>query len=353
MKRMLMLALFALAMGCAVSESEVGTVEDELTLSDGILRQDVYVATSAGRVHVELVARPIALVPHSNRRLIVMVPGTLANGASYYDIAPGSGYNAAEILARAGRHVVALVDLPGTGESDRPADGRDTSVDVTADAVRDVARWLRLHFLIARVDLYGETGVGTNVGLLLSRERWVRSFVASATFYERFGVISGQLFDPSYHAYLDALPDGYQPGDPALLSLFLAPADDSIEAEAIAATLGPAPVTIPTGAFYDIRALGPPTLDVSGPWPVFVLSAPIVRAEPAQAPALFIQGTPDQIGDELGTDELVAAYGATGGGEAELVVIPGASHLMRFDTGISDGPDSAFWAPVIEFIETH
>jgi len=83
------------------------------------------------------------------------------------------------------------------------------------------------------------------------------------------------------------------------------------------------------------------------------LASPIVAAEPARAPALFLQGSPDPMGSEAGTAEMVAAYGATGGGEAEVVTISGASHLMRFDLGLADGPESVFWSAELEFLASH
>lgn len=340
----LLYALFVF--GCATDSSSPALVEP-LTFSQGFARQSFDVRTRDGDVHAEVVLRAASLC--AERRLIVMVPGTLANGAGYYDIARGTGYDAAELLARAG-FIVVMVDLPGTGRSFRPADGRETGVTVATRAVRTVALRARALFgVYGGIDVYGETGVGTNVALLLAREPWVRSVVLSATFYEQFGPFSAQLFDPAFHAGLDMLPTGYLPQDPAFIGFFLATSNPAVTPEAVAAIVGAAPQELGTGAYYDLRAAG--ALGPSGA--TLTLERPVVAAEPAQADALIIQGSPDFIGSEDGTSALVAAYGLTGGGEATELVLPGASHLMRFDSVIADGPASPFWSAALDFLTSH
>lgn len=343
MRSMVMMVLMML--GCA-NAPEVEVTTDGLTADHGFFRQELDVPTVEGVVHTEVVFRAGAFLRH-DRRVVVLIPGTLANGAAYYDIAQGTGYDAAEVIARENFFVV-LVDLPGSGESFRPADGRDADIAMAARAVRRVSQAYRIAVgAHGGVDLYGETGVGTNVGLLLARETWVRSFAASATFYLQFGPAAGQLFDPNYYLFLDSLPTGYLPQDPAFIGFFFGAADPAIQAQAVAACVGPAPTEIGTGAFYDIRDAG------FDPLVPFRLASPIVDAAPAEAPALFIQGAPDFIGSESGTAEMVAAYGSTGGGEADLVVLPGASHLMRFDIGTSDGAASPFWSALRAFWAAH
>lgn len=115
----------------------------------------------------------------------------------------------------------------------------------------------------------------------------------------------------------------------------------------MSACVGPVPTEIGTGALYAVRDAG------FDPLVPFRLASPIVAAEPAMAPALFVQGSPDFIGSESGTAELAAAYGATGGGSATVVVLPGASHLMRFDAVTSDGPSSPFWSSILSFLASH
>lgn len=217
--QLILLPLSSLLFACAAAP-EVAVSTEGLTATNGFFRQGIDVPTVEGVVHTEVVFRASALL-RRDPRVVVMIPGTLANGAAYFDIAPGTGFDAAEVLASQ-HYVVVLVDLPGSGQSFRPADGRDADIPMAARAVRRVSVLYRaaLH-AHGGVDLYGETGVGTNVGLLLAREPWVRSFSASAVFYLQFGPAAGQLFDPGYYAFLDSLPTGYLPQDPAFIGLLL------------------------------------------------------------------------------------------------------------------------------------
>lgn len=339
----------------ACSPSETPTVtESELTLEGGYLRHDLDLWTADGVVHTEGIWRPGALLRH-DRRVIVMVPGTLANGAGYYDIerTPATeGYSAARILADE-NFVVVLVDLLGTGASSHPASGADLGVEAAARAVRRAALAWRLRTAaVGGVDLYGETGAGFGPVLLLAREPWVRSVVGAATFYREFGPGSAPLFDPGYRGFISSAPGGYVPQDPMFIGAFYAGADPAVSAIAIPATVGPAPQVVPSGPFLDLFAI--PFTAGPGPFGIlWTLEHPIVDARPAAAPALIIQGSPDPIGSEAGTAELVAEYGATGGGDATLVTIPGATHLMRFDAGISDGPESVFWSTVLDYLSAH
>jgi alpha-beta hydrolase superfamily lysophospholipase len=341
--------LLLLLPACAVPGATPEAATEDLRLP--LIRTDIDIPTPHGTIHTEAVWRLGANL-RSDRHVVLLVPGTLANGAGYYDIARGTGFNASEVLAREG-FIVGLIDLPGTGESYRPADGSTLDSEFYAQAVRRVALAYRLGFWVPSVSIYGETGVGTNVGLLLARETGVRSFVGSALFYREFGpAVATTLFDPGFRAGVGAVPGGYVPQDPMFLGAFFGAASPAIQAEAVSACLGPAPGTTPTGALLELFDVNYAT--TSGPFgPAFVLDAPIVDAAPARADALFIQGSPDFIGSENGTNEMAAAYGSTGGGEAEVVVLPGASHLMRFDATISDGPSSAFWSEVVAFLHAH
>lgn len=342
-----LILLFATTACTAAPEPTASTAD--LTLP--LVHQDIDISTPAGVIHTEAVYRLGARLD-PNREVVLLVPGTLANGAGYYDVAPGTGFNAAEILANAG-FIAGLIDLPGTGESYRPADGSSIDTPEFVEAVRRVSVRYRLSFLVSSVHIYGETGVGTNVGLTLAREPWVRSFVGSALFYREFGfAVADTLFNPGFRAVVGSIPGGYAPQDPDFIGRFFGAATPAIQAAAIAACVGPSPMTVPTGPLNELFDVDYAT--VAGPFgPTFILDAPIVNAAPARADALFIQGSPDPIGSENGTNEMAAAYGSTGGGEATVVVIPGASHLMRFDATISDGPSSPFWSEVLGFLASH
>jgi pimeloyl-ACP methyl ester carboxylesterase len=281
--------------------------------------------------------------------MMAMVAGTLANGAAYYDIARGTGYDSAEVLARTGYYVL-LVDLPGTGASYRPADGRTARTPLNVDAVLDTAYLLAPLLGVTRgVDLYGETGVGTNAALLASTRPFVRTVSMSAAFYMQYGpVAAASLFNPGYFAFLDSLPDGYQPQDPSVFPFFFGEADPAVQAEATAACLGPTPWVFPTGVVYELH-------DHWGPDSVTTLrlASPMFDAVLSRVPAFIIQGSPDFLGSEAGTAEMVAAYGTTGGGHATMLTIPGASHLMRYDVAVSNGPTSPFWSAELAFLAAH
>lgn len=303
------------------------------------------VYTQKGKVYGELTVSPAALQARE-RRMIVLVPGTLANGGGYYSVEV-EGYNTVDLLARRGAFVL-VVDLPGTGKSYKPH-GASIRVTEQAAAVRALARPIALALGVQGVDVYGETGVGGNVALMLARENWIRSIVGSAMFYKQFGPAMGEAgyFDPAFRAVLDSLPNGYMPNDPvALETVFFAAAPDHVRPLAVAATVGEAPWVIPSSPFYDL-------LDLSGPDTptTYRLADPIVEAAPARAPALFIQGVPDFVGDVAGTYEMANEYGTTGGGTAQVIELQGATHLMRFDEGISDGPSSPFWQPILAFLD--
>jgi pimeloyl-ACP methyl ester carboxylesterase len=333
---------------CANELPELPASEEPLTINDGFFRQDIPIWTPDGVLHTEVVFRLRAL--RHERRVIMMIPGTLANGAGYYDIGGGGGFNAAELLAREG-YVVVLVDLPGSGESYRPANGATQTAEYIAAALQYVGDVYREVADGRRIDVYGETGVGTQVALLLARRSWVRSVVMTAPAYIQFGnspPVVGTLFNPAFYAFLDTVPDGYLPQDPMQIGFFLSTSDPSIVPAAITAIVGPPPATLGVAPYYDLRdngALGP-----SGA--MQRLASPVVAAEPARRPALIIGSDPDFVGDPAGTAEMVAAYGATGGGHADSLIINGASHLMRFDT-IAEGPDSVFWTPILDFLDSH
>ncbi|HKQ73092.1 MAG TPA: hypothetical protein VJ810_05145 [Blastocatellia bacterium] len=140
-----------------------------------VFRVNTQVITPAGRVSARLAFTLTSLL-RNDRRVIVLIPGTLANGAAYYDVqaAGFEGFNAAAVLAQQG-FIVALPDLPGTGGSDRPADGRAVTIETDATAVRAVAQTAGVVFGAPKIDIYGETGVGGNVALRLARESWVRT----------------------------------------------------------------------------------------------------------------------------------------------------------------------------------
>ncbi len=311
-----------------------------------VFRVNTQGITPVGRVAVRLVFTLGSLL-RNDRRVIVLVPGTLANGAAYYDVqAQGfEGFDAAAVLAQQA-FIAVLPDLPGTSGSDRPADGRAVTIETDATAVRAVAQTAGFVFGAPKIDIYGETGVGGNVALRLARENWVRTVTGSGMLYLEPGPATFVLFTPEFGSLLDSLPGGYLPQTADQIVPFFPFTPAPVRDSAVAAVLGPPPGTIPTGAFYQLRAQANPTP------PPFMLG-PIVDPRPAIAPGFFLQGNSDVVAVPGDTAHLASDYGASGGGHATSVVLTGGSHLSRFDAGIGDGPASPFWSQLLAFLNAH
>jgi alpha-beta hydrolase superfamily lysophospholipase len=322
---------------------------DAIQIEGGLVRVSLRMPTTLGTIAARLWLTPQCLLRH-DRRLVALMPGTLANGAGYFEVdVPGfEGFDAVGVLARNGYCALA-VDLPGSGGSGRPADAMDLRAADLAAAVAQVARPVSLLLGVWRWDVYAETGAPTPAALLLARRADVRSLVISSPFYLRFGPGSAPAFDPGLRAFAAVSP--YFPIDAALIGPFFGASPAPLQSVALDAILGPAPHAVPTGPAFNEIAEVP--FEVDPATGEFVLAFPIVDAAPARADALLLQGAPDFVGSEAGTAALAARYGEGGGGYAELVVIPGASHLMRFDTAYGDGPGSAVWAPVLAFLASH
>ena len=336
----------------APERSRAATVSRDLhgiTIDGDLMRVSLRVPTAQGTIAARLWLTPRCLLQH-DRRLVALMPGTLANGAGYYevDVAGFEGFDAVALLARAGYCTLAI-DLPGTGESDHPADAMDLRAADLAAAVTEVARPVARLLGVRRWDVYAETGAPTAAALLLARRTDVRTLVISSPFYLRFGPGSAPAFDPGLRAFAVVTP--YFPIDAALIGPFFGASPAPVQSMALDAILGPAPQAVPTGAAFNEIAEVP--FDIDAATGEFVLAFPIVDAGPARADALLLQGAPDFVGSEAGTAALAERYGASGGGYAEHVVIPGASHLMRFDAAYGNGPGSVVWAPLLAFLAAH
>lgn len=314
-----------------------------------LVRVPLRVPTTQGTVAATLWLTPRCVLQH-DRRLVALMPGTLANGAGYYevDVAGFEGFDAVAVLARNGYCALAI-DLPGTGASSHPADAMDLRAVDVASAVAEVARPVSLLLGARRWDVFTETGAPSPAALLLARRADVRSLVIASPFYLRFGPGSAPAFDPGLRAFAASSP--YFPIDASLIGPFFGASPAPVQAVALDAILGPAPQAVPTGASFNEIAEVP--FEVDPATGEFVLAFPIVDAAPARVDALLLQGSPDFVGSEAGTAALAARYGESGGGRADLVVIPGASHLMRFDAVLGDGPGSAVWSPVLAFLAAH
>jgi hypothetical protein len=197
-----------------------------------------------------------------------------------------------------------------------------------------------------KIDIYGETGVGGNVALRLARESWVRTVTGSGMLYLEPGPATLVLFTPEFGALLDILPGGYLPQTADQIAPFFPFTPAPVRDAAVAAVLGPPPGTIPTGAFYQLRAQANPT-------PPPFLVGPIIDPRPAVATGFFLQGDADVVAVPGDTARLAADYGAIGGGSATSVALTGGSHLSRFDASVGDGPASPFWSQLLAFLNAH
>lgn len=321
---------------------------DSITIGNGMVKITLAIPSAQGDIAARLyLSRECLLKP--DRRLLALIPGSLANGGTYYEMSlPGrEGFNAARILAKSGYCPVSI-DLPGTGESFRPEAGESLYSDDAAVAVAAVARPIATALGVHKWDVYGETGLGNNAALVLARRNDVRSVIISTPSYRRFGPASGMLFDPGFRGFVASIP--YWPMEAAFLTQFFGPTYPDVLDAAITAILGPAPNAIPTGVFNELATVPFTYVQATAE---FVLEQPLQAAEGARADALLIEGSPNPAGSEAGTAEQVAAYGAVGGGQAQLVVLDGASHLMRFDETLGNGPTSAFWQAALDFLAAH
>ena len=283
-----------------------------------------------------------------DRRVVALIPGTIGTTIQY-DV-PVEGFNALEILARAG-YYAAAIELPGIGNSSHPSDGRVTNNDYNWSRVRPVLAELALIHGVRRVDVFGETGSGTGLVLLASRDRAITRTVSGAgLLYLEPGPVASVLLTQGWKSFLDSLPTGYFPTDFHFYDPFFTASDVAVR-DYLQTNL---PGFYPTGLFYELFAArpgGPGAPDPDPTMPI-VLAHALVDPAAGAVPALFIQGTADIVAVPGDSGSLARDYGTSGGGRARYIAIPGGTHLVRLDA-ISSGPDSLFWNQLIDFLDRH
>lgn len=251
-------------------------------------------------------------------RAVVFLSGSVFRG-NHWDI-PVEGYDGTADAARRGFFVY-TVDYLGVGDSYRPADGLEATVDANLDAVKTLLRYVRFFRPANKIDLVGEGYGGALATLAAADDRRVRSVTMSAMIYR--DVNGGPLTDPFFLDLLRSQPDGYFfiPGESSGIFLDGAPPEVF---QYVAAT---------QGGFY-------PTLN-------FLVAAdrPYFDPKVARAPGLVLWGPGDFIAVPSDIEALARDYGRHG---AILSVNPQAGHAPR-----TQGPAIAewFWTQIFDFID--
>lgn len=236
---------------------------------------------------------------------------------------PVDGYDMTDSLAREGFFAFS-VDLIGYGDSSKPANGNDATFARHVEALQAAVRYIRFFRLVPKVDVYGEGIGGALASQLAADADRIRSAVMTDQVY--LEQIAGPSQDPAFREYVETDEDGYIYVAPEVIQQFLITSPPEVADYFATTQSGFIPATAFTVAF-DL-----PFFDPKG----------------AAVPGLYIQSELDFEIDISDTEALAADYGATGGGEATLLVVEGAPRGARFGA-----PEDAavLQAAVMEFLE--
>ncbi|WP_394845080.1 alpha/beta fold hydrolase [Pendulispora brunnea] len=262
------------------------------------------------------------------RRAVLMLPGPIVK-ASFYDLHT-DGYSFQSDLAQAGFFAFAI-DYEGSGESTSPPDGRSVTHEFLVDEGRRVLEAVRRLRGVARVDVHGQSIGGAVASELCEDATRTRTCVLSSMLYRTPSEFFKKVFlDPAFIAFLEGQPNGYLPTTPSFYSINIV-------------TRSPAPVA------DEILATQP------GPYPVMTVLRPAYGLpwfDPTRAkvPGLIVQGTLDTIPAATDPEDLRAAYGTRGGGNAKLVWISGGGHIPL----IENAPfHIEYKTAVLDFLDSH
>jgi pimeloyl-ACP methyl ester carboxylesterase len=252
------------------------------------------------------------------QRAVVFLPGSVFRG-NHWSI-PVEGYDGMAAAARRGFFAYS-VDYLGVGDSTRPANGLEATLEANTAAMQTLLRYIRVFRPVNKVDLVGE-GYGGSVATMLGADSSrVRSVTMSAMIYRE--VNGGPLSDPFFLELLRSMPDGYFfiPGESS--GMFLDGAPPTVF-EYVAST---------QGGLY-------PTLN-------FLVAAdrPYFNPRVARVPGLVLYGPGDFIAVRSDVEALAREYGRNG---AILSVNQQAGHAPR-----TQGPAIAewYWTQVFDFID--
>lgn len=230
------------------------------------------------------------------------------------------GYNGGEMLARQNMFAFA-VDLIGTGESFRPANGNDVFFEDNVDGLEAVVRYIRFFRWVPKVDLLGE-GVGAALATQLAADshRIRSAFLVSNLYLEQQ---DGPATDPAFIEFLLSLPDGYVFVGPETFSVFYPGSPPEFQAFFDETQQG----------FYPVASF------------TVALELPFYDPGVARVPGLVVQGEFDLVATPEDAAALAVDYGTDG---ADLVILEGVGRAPRFET-----PEAAatFWDLVFDFFD--
>ncbi len=230
------------------------------------------------------------------------------------------GYNGGEKIARQNMFAFA-VDLIGTGESFRPANGNDVFFEDNLEGLETVVRYIRFFRWVPEVDLLGE-GVGAALATQLAADshRIRSAFLVSNLYLEQQ---DGPATDPAFIEFLLSLPDGYVFVGPETFSVFYPGSPPEFQAFFDETQQG----------FYPVASF------------TIALELPFYDPGVARVPGLVVQGEFDLVATPDDAAALAADYGTDG---ADLVILEGVGRAPRFET-----PEAAatFWDLVFDFFD--
>lgn len=253
-------------------------------------------------------------------RAVLLLPGPIAT-SRFFRI-PVPGYDAVEHLTRAGFSCFA-VDLPGSGESSGPEDGRDAGVEHQVEALHHVIRGLGETRALPRIDVVGESWGGALASQLSADAERIRSCVMVSVLYRSSTPLADQMFrSPGFRAFLDSLPDGYMPVNDQIWGPLMARSAAEVREWTLAHQGGRYPAA-PMYAVMDLPYFDPSI---------------------ARVPGLVIHGQADDRQDTADARALAADFGPSG---AEFVSLADAGHIPRVEPPpVRD----RFWRNVLDFL---
>ena len=257
----------------------------------------------------------------ATRHAVVLLPGPIAT-AGFFHIGV-AGYHAAERLAQRGHRVFA-VDLPGTGGSDRPADGRSLRFASQVEAIATALRRLCAQRGVETVDVVGESFGGAIASQLAVDGSFVRSCVMVSVLYRTPSPQAHDTFlHPGWRAMLEATPDGYLDVGPELLAGILGRSPEAVRRWVLEHEAGRYAVA-PLLGIFDLPYFDP---------------------SKARARGLVVHGQLEPSQPVEDARALAASYGANG---AAFVELEGAGHIPRIE---DERARERFWKVVLDFID--
>lgn len=285
-----------------------------------------HVRLGAGRsVHVTERFTLRAFLRH-NRRGVLLLPGDVVVG-SFWDL-DVDGYRFQTDLAREGLFTFAP-DYEGTGESTSPPDGLAVDHPFLVAEQRAVLRAMRTLRGIGRMDIVGESAGGAVAAELCADATRVRSCTLASVAYVEITPFAEAVFlDPGFIAFLESQPNGYIDAGPELYFNITGRMTPDVAAATLATQPG-------------VYAVGP----LLSP-----LTLPFFSPNQARVPALIIQGTEDNIAEQIDSELLADAWGSAHAHPppATVVRIVGAGHIPRVE---AEPMRSDFADAVVDFLD--